>query len=401
MGKAKDLKKRVSSYFSKSAHDAKTTHLVSEVKTIEHIIVSSELEAFLLEATLIKKHLPYYNIKMADDKSYPYILISKGAIPYVSVVRKKTQKNAVYFGPFPDAKSVQIVLKLLRKIFPYESVKNHQKRKCLYFHLGLCPCIQAAPENLPLYKRNIHKLIKFLEGGYLKVLDDLYKEQKKYIKSEEFEEASRIQKQIKAIHVITQEAYDPFKYLEKPLLQIEREQKENDDLLAVLQNEGVTIDKLERIECYDISNIQGKSATGSMVVFIHGEAVRAEYKRFQIKKLDTPNDFKMHQEVMQRRLSNSSWGMPDLFIIDGGKGQVSSVMQILAAHEITIPVIGLAKRFETIIVPQKQINGRYEFLEVRLPLSRPAINVVRRIRDEAHRFAITYHRLLRSKKMLQ
>jgi len=363
---------------------------VSEVKTIEHIIVSSELEAFLLEATLIKKHLPYYNIKMADDKSYPYILISKGAIPYVSVVRKKTQKNAVYFGPFPDAKSVQIVLKLLRKIFPYESVKNHQKRKCLYFHLGLCPCIQVAPENLPLYKRNIHKLIKFLEGGYLKVLDDLYKEQKKYIKSEEFEEASRIQKQIEAIHVITQEAYDPFKYLEKPLLQIEREQKENDDLLAVLQNEGVTIDKLERIECYDISNIQGKSATGSMVVFIHGEAVRAEYKRFQIKKLDTPNDFKMHQEVMQRRLSNSSWGMPDLFIIDGGKGQVSSVMQILAAHG-----------FETIIVPQKQINGRYEFLEVRLPLSRPAINVVRRIRDEAHRFAITYHRLLRSKKMLQ
>lgn len=336
---------------------------------------------------------------MADDKSYPYIMVSKSDIPYVSVVRKKTQKNALYYGPYPDSKSVQIVLKLLRKIFPYQSIKNHAKRKCLYFHLGLCPCVTAIPENIPIYKRNITKLSRFLEGGYVHVLSDLEKEQRKHVKSEEFEEASRTQKQIDAIKSITQEAYDPFRYIEKPLLQIEREKKENDNLLKVLRDEGLALHKLERIECYDISNIQGTSATGSMVVFIRGEAVRSEYKRFQIKSLKTPNDFKMHQEIMARRMSHPEWGTPDLLVIDGGKGQVSSVMQVLAAKGLSIPIIGLAKRFETIIIAQKQISGAYEFLEVRLSLSNPALNLVRRLRDEAHRFAITYHRLLRSKKM--
>lgn len=199
--------------------------------------------------------------------------------------------------------------------------------------------------------------------------------------------------------MITRETYDPFKYIEKPLLQIEREQKENQNLLQVLKEEGVSIEKLVRIECYDISNIQGTSATGSMVTFINGEAVRSEYKRFQIKTIHTPNDFKMHQEMMGRRLFHPEWGMPDLIIIDGGKGQVSSVMQVLVSKNIPIPVIGLAKRFETIVIPQKQA-GRVEFVELRLAHSTPAINLVRRIRDEAHRFAITYHRLLRSKKMV-
>lgn len=397
VGKAKDLKKRVSSYFIKGAHDAKTTHLVSEVKSVAHIIVSSELEAFLLEAELIKKNLPYYNVKMADDKSYPYIIVAENDSAYVAVTRKKSIKKALYFGPYPDSKSVQIVLKLLRRIFPYQSVKNHPKRKCLYFHLGLCPCIPAVPSNLPTYRRNIKKLTRFLSGDYRHVLDDLQKEQKEYIKREEFEEAGRIQKQIDAIQVITQETYDPFHYLEKPLLQIEREEKENKNLLEVLQEEGMPLEKLHRIECYDISNIQGTSATGSMVTFINGEAVRGEYKRFQIKGLSTPNDFKMHQEMMKRRLSHPEWGTPDLIIIDGGKGQVTSVMQILVEKGMSIPIIGLAKRFETIVIPQKQA-GRMEFVEVRLPLATPAVNLVRRIRDEAHRFAITYHRLLRSKR---
>lgn len=399
VGKAKDLKKRVTSYFSKSAHDAKTTLLVQEICFIDHIVVSSEIEAFLLEAELIKMHTPHYNIKMLDDKSYPYIAVSKGNNAFVSIVRKKTLKNSEFFGPFPDGASVRIVLRLLRKIFPYQSVQNHQKRTCLYYHLGLCPCVCAHPENIKTYASNIKKLTHFLHGNSFQVLDELYKEQKKLIKDEAFEDAGRIQKQIDSITAITRETYDPFLYLQKPKLQSIREKKEIQDLEQLLKTNGVNIEHLNRIECYDISNISGTNATGSMVVFENGTAVTGKYKRFKIKGLKTPNDFAMHQEVMRRRLSHPQWGSADLMIIDGGKGQVGSILQVLAEKNMHIPVIGLAKRFETIIIPQKNA-GRYEFLEVTLPISTPAINLVRRIRDEAHRFAITYHKYLRSKAFL-
>lgn len=396
VGKAKDLKKRVTSYFAKSAHDAKTTHLVSEVISISHILVNSELEAFLLEAELIKKHKPYYNIRMIDDKSYPYIMVSEDEIPYVTITRKKTFKKAIYFGPYPDAGSVKLVLKILRRIFPYESVKNHPKKKCLYYHLGLCPCVQAIPENAQQYKKNIRNFKAFLSGKTKQVLESLQKEQKEKVKLEEFEEAGNLQRQIEAIERITQETYDPFVYMSQPQVQTDREKRENEDLKNLLLENGVDTGTLERIECYDISNFQGTNATGSMTVFIHGSATKSQYRKFRIRSLKTPNDFAMHQEVMSRRLKHTEWGIPNLLIIDGGKGQVSSIMQVLAHMNVKIPVVGLAKRFETIIVPQK-VGNRYEFIEVRVPLSRPALNLARRIRDEAHRFAINYHRTLRSK----
>lgn len=397
VGKAKNLKKRVSSYFSKSAHDAKTTILISKVKKVEHIIVNSEIEAFLLEAELIKQHKPYYNIKLIDDKSYPYIMVSSEEIPYVSITRKKTNMKATYFGPYPDAGSVKVVLKLLRRIFPYESVRNHTKRKCLYYHLGLCPCVQAVPDNLNQYKKNIRYMKAFLGGKTKTVLDLLLKEQKKSTKEEKFEESAILQKQIDSIKKITQETYDPFIYLAKPDAQIEREKNENLDLKNLLAEFGLNIPVLQRIECYDISNFQGTNATGSMTVFLNGTSTSSEYRKFRIRRPNTPDDFAMHQEVMSRRLKHlEDWGKPDLLIIDGGKGQVSSVMEVLAHLGIHIPVIGLAKKFETIIIPEKEIRG-FTFQEVRVPLSRPALNLVRRIRDEAHRFAITYHRKLRSK----
>lgn len=397
MGKAKNLKKRVSSYFSKSAHDTKTTLLVAEISSIDHITVNSEIEAFLLEAELIKKHKPYYNIKMIDDKSYPYIMISEDAIPYVSITRKKTSSKATYFGPYPDAGSVKVVLKLLRRIFPYQSVRNHSKRKCLYHHLGLCPCVQAVPENLVQYKNNLRYMKAFLGGKTKTVLKQLVSAQKNSTKDENFEQSARIQQQIYSINKITQETYDPFVYLAKPNIQLERELKENSDLQKLLSEYSLDIDSLKRIECYDISNFQGTNATGSMTVFIDGTSNTSEYRKFRIRRPNTPDDFAMHQEVMARRLKHlEDWGKPDLLIIDGGKGQVSSVMEVLAHFNMKIPVIGLAKKFETIIIPEK-VNREFVFQEVRVPLSRPALNLVRRIRDEAHRFAITYHRKLRSK----
>ncbi len=400
VGKAKNLKKRVSSYFQKSAHDAKTTLLVADIKNVDHITVNSELEAFLLEAELIRRYKPYYNIRFTDDKSYPYIMISGGAIPYVSIVRKKNTKKASYFGPYPDAGSVKVVLKLLRRIFPYESVKNHSKRKCLYYHLGLCPCVQTIPSNLSQYKKNISNMKKFLKGDSQAVLKSLLNEQKESVKREEFEQASILQSQINSIKRITEKKYDPFVYLTKPDVQLEREANENLDLQKLLFEHGLDIPVLKRIECYDISNFQGTNATGGMTVFINGTSSTSDYRKFRIRRPNTPDDFAMHQEVMSRRIKHlEDWGEPDLLIIDGGKGQVSSVMEVLAHLNIKFPVIGLAKKFEAIIIPEKETR-RYVFQEVRVSLSRPALNLVRRIRDEAHRFAINYHRTLRSKKGL-
>lgn len=396
VGKAKDLKKRVSSYFSKSAHDAKTTQLVSHVEKIEHIIVLSEVEAFLLEAALVKKHAPYYNIKLTDDKSYPYVCITHTSSPSVTIVRQKNDRNAQYFGPFTEATALKTVLKLLRKIFPYQSVKNHPKRKCLYFHLGLCPCIPLFPENLSQYKKNLKNLEQVLSGKKEIVLKTLIIDRDEASREERYEDAQKIQFQIASVERITSPSYDPFYYIENPTGHMVKEQEENAALKELLISYNVPLEKLNRIECYDISNFQGAYATGSMTVFINGSMAKQEYRKFKIKKVHQINDFAMHQEIMGRRLRRTEWEYPDLIIIDGGKGQVSSVMQVLAALKVHIPVIGLAKKFETIIVPEKAY-GRFEFHEVRLPLSSPAVNLVRRIRDEAHRFAVSYHRTLRSK----
>ncbi len=399
VGKAKNLKKRVSSYFQKQAHDEKTSLLIPKIKKVVHIVVNSEIEAFLLEAELIHQHLPYFNIKMIDDKSYPYIAVTNSEIPYVGLVRKMTNKKADYFGPYPHAGSSKVVLKLLRKIFPYESVKTHPKRKCLYFHLGLCPCVQAVPENADIYKKNISNLKRFLKGSTKQVIKNLESERNIFSKQEEFEKAGIVQKQIDSIEKITQETYDPFVYINQPKTQSIREESENQALFDLLAANGVVLTNLKRIECFDISNFQGTNATGSMTVLINGSAEKSEYRKFKIRKTKTPNDFAMHQEMMGRRLKHPEWEFPSLFIVDGGKGQVSSVLQVLAHNGVSIPVIGIAKKFETLVIPRKEVRG-LKFTEVRVPLSSPAINIVRRIRDEAHRFAITYHRKLRSKNAL-
>lgn len=398
VGKAKNLKKRVLSYFSKKALDSKTILLVSKIRDVSYILVDSEIEAFLLESSLIKKYKPFYNIKLVDDKSYPLVEITKGDNPSVTIVRKKNSKNALYFGPYTDSTSLKAVLKLIRKIFPYQSVKNHAKRKCLYYHLGLCPCVLADPENLPQYEKDLKNIKKFLSGKKKDVEKKLLSEQKKYIKEENFEMASIIQKQLEGIRLITSPTFDPFLYIQKPDFYFERIGKEKKSLEEILRPYYPEIKSLDRIECYDISNFQGKQATGSMVVFINGEKKSSEYRRFKIKTKDTPDDFHMMREMLSRRLRND-WQIPDLMVIDGGKGQVGSALKALASKNKRIPVVGLAKREETIVVPMKKPGGIF-FEEVKLPNSTPGINLLRRIRDEAHRFAITYHRLLRKKKML-
>lgn len=385
------------------ALDAKTLKLVADITSIDHIQVGSEIEAFLLEANLIKKFNPFYNIQFTDDKYYPYIKIGSaknGNIPYVAITRKTDDKAATYFGPYVSANNVKAVLKVLRRIFPYQSVKNHGKRACLYYHLKQCPCIPAHPENLPEYKKNIKNIERFLRGKKEQIIKMLLAEQKVYVAREEFEKAREIQTKIDRINYITSENYSPFAYEERPDYYFQRIQEELSSLTNILQSNDIPVINLQRIECYDISNFQGTLATGSMVVFEQGDANPSQYKRFKIYGKNTPDDFMMMKEVLSRRLKHPEWGMPGLFVIDGGKGQVSSALSVLKKMGVTIPVVGLAKREEIIVVPRMDGLGELTFDEIKLDKSTPGINLLRRLRDEAHRFAITYHKLLRKKAFL-
>lgn len=354
----------------------------------------------MLEANLIKKYKPVYNTRFLDDKSFPYIKIGKIPYPYVSITRRHDEKNAGYFGPYVSVTDVKTVLRILRKIFPYHSVKNHPKRKCLYYHLGLCPCIPARPENLPGYKKNIRNLLIFLSGKINLVIKFLKQEQKGYIQSEQFEKARDVQEIIEKIEYITSDRFEPFLYENKPDFYFERIKTEVESLRSILESYGVKINKLEKIECYDISNILGKEATGSMVVFLDGHDSRKDYRRFKIRfNRGKPDDPAMLGEVLTRRIKHAEWEKPDLIVVDGGKGQVSSVLKAISSKNYQVPVVGLAKREETIVVPIKAV-GIIDFLEVKLPKSTPGINLLRRIRDEAHRFALNYHRQVRKKRML-
>jgi len=393
VGKAKNLRNRVSSYFQKGSQlHGKTAILVPQVKKIKIITVESELEALLLEAHLIKKYNPKYNMRLTDGKAYPLIRVtSKDKYPAVITARLPVDKKSVYFGPFPSSATVRNVLRLIRRIFPYQSTLNHPNRLCLYNHLGLCPCLNAkeSEDNRKMYKNTIHHIVNFLEGDSGKVLRELKKERDFFAKKELFENASKIQKQINQILYITQASHNVFEYETNPNFKSDQRTEEMRELKKVLSVNGIEINLPRRVECFDNSNIQGTNPTSSMVVLTNGEVDKSQYRKFKIKKVKGANDFATMQEVLSRRLKHKEWPMPDLFIVDGGKGQVSAARGIL---EPNIPLIGIAKREEIIITS--------DLREIKLSKSSPALRLVMRIRDEAHRFAISYHRKLRNKNLL-
>lgn len=421
VGKAKDLKARVSSYFTlRSDLGPKTEALVVQVKKIDILVVESELESLLLEAYYIKKYRPYYNIRLTDDKSFPLIEITSGRYPAVLLARKMDDPKAKYYGPYPNSGAVKLVLKTLRRIFPYQSVRNHPKRICLYYHLGLCPCptVKDSAELKKEYQKNVKNIIRILEGKSQAVMKDLAKELSDSVKKEEFERASILKKKIEALSIITQPSRDPIEYDLNPNLRSDVRSQELKNLSEALKNKGLLLNNLSRIECYDISNIQGTHATGSMVVLTEGEIDKSQYRKFKIIKDGKPNDFAMMKEMLSRRLKHTEWPVPQLIIVDGGKGQVSSVLEVLQERGLTIPLVGLAKREEIIIVPKNQssfnvslveksqaprLYGENDehFLELFLKRGSSELNLVKRIRDEAHRFAITYHRKVRSKNFLK
>ncbi|MGH7245478.1 MAG: hypothetical protein ACREGI_00925 [Candidatus Levyibacteriota bacterium] len=391
MGKAKSLKDRVSSYFTSKDLYGKTKLLVEQIYRIKIVVVQSELESLILEANLIKKYIPKYNIRLRDGKEYPLIRITGGEFPAVLTARREEDPASTYFGPFPNATAMREVLRYLRRIFPYQSVLNHQKKICLYHHLGLCPCASAIAtlDAKKEYKKTIRHIKEFLRGKTKKVLDFLEKDRNSESKKEHFENANILQQQIDKINIITHPFHKPFEYETNPNLTQDLREIEMEELRIILGQHNVYVSSLKRIECYDISNTQGTNATGSMVVFTNGEKDGANYRKFKIIQKKGPNDFAMMAEVFARRLKHTEWQYPDLFIVDGGKGQISSAKKVLDANSITIPLVGLAKRNEIIITS--------DFREIRLPKKNHALQLVMRIRNEAHRFAITYHKKIRSR----
>lgn len=519
VGKAKILKRRVKSYFTKKHDSVKVQVLVSQIDRLEYIITNTEVEALILESHLIKKHKPKYNILLKDDKKYPYFLVTDEDFPRISIVRKKNMnpEKGRYYGPYTDIRAMHSTLDFLKKIFPLKQCKTpkFKDRPCLYYQIGRClaPCQNLVTSEE--YKAVVHQAELFLSGKQSELMKQLMEQIQKYSDSLQFEKAARLR-----------DSYlDLKKTLEKQKVVYENT-KLNEDIIALAADEGIfaivilmvregrLIDKKDfvfdveeedrteffatffkeyystltlgypdkivsneleavgekalyeewleilaqkkvkisygksaqgkelqmladknadvvlqnakitkmskirddfneigsylaeklnlknfphRMECYDISHIQGTNTVASMVTFINGVKKKSEYRKFKVKSTEgKPDDFLSMKEVLTRRLTRlgeEKWEKPDLIIIDGGKGQLSSVMEIIKELGVKdIDVVSLAKRNEEVFLPNKSTP-------VILPRNSSALFLFQRIRDEAHRFAITYHRQLRSKSM--
>ena len=386
VGKAIDLRHRVASYFNKEV-SGKTAILVSKIASTETIIVESELEALILEANLIKKHHPPFNVRLMDDKDYLYIGIAKQDYPRVTTIRKKDLKQTKkFFGPFPSARTVRDTLKLLRRVFPWCSNPpgrtNTKLRACFYYHIGLCPGACVGLVNKEDYNKIINRFRKFLEGKKQELVGEVTYEMSKYSEEQKFEQAAKLKKMLDGINYLTQ-TNRVQAYLENPNF-LEEETK-----LALSQlQRDLNLEKLpERIEGYDISNTQGQEAVGSLVVLTNGEIDKSQYRKFKIKITGKPNDVGMHKEMLSRRIKHKEWKLPDLILIDGGRAQVRAALEILLKYSLKIPIYGLAKRMEWLYPPQGEI--------VKLSRKSLSLKLLQKLRDESHRFAIAYHRKLR------
>ncbi len=547
VGKALVLKNRVRSYFQASTrHGNRIARMVRRVADLEWIVVDSEIEALVLECNLIKRYRPPFNVRLRDDKSYPYVAITNEPFPRVIFTRKVRKDGSKYFGPFTSAWAVRDTLALLHKVFPLipcgKSFSGRaEQRPCLYYHLGQCfaPCAGLADKKK--YAEVLKQVEQFLDGKGESVLGEMRAEMGKAAEDLEFERAAKLRDQIGAIESVLQrqkvlntdggdqdvvavvkdergaaiqmlyirggkligqrqffldgskesapvEAVGEFVkqyYADAPevprevLLPVEIEEraiveswlrqrkgsavtvtvpqggeklrliemaatnaeqaleafsadlakKEEWIELAITELQealGLTVPPI-RVEGYDISNIQGRSPVGSMVVTENGEPAKAEYRRFKIRyHPEDPNDFAMMHEVITRRLKSYLDGdekfirLPDLIMIDGGKGQLSAALKARDELGLTVPMVGLAKKMEILFVPtnpretgvlapervddetytfERKPMVEYDYEPVELPLQSPGLLLLRRLRDEAHRFALTYHRKLRDKRM--
>jgi len=398
IGKAINLKKRVSQYFhSDDALGQKTLYLVSQIDRIDYQIVGSEIEALILEASLIKQYRPKYNSQLKDDKSYVYIAISKDKYPLIHPAFKSTlNSDSDFYGPFPNSTAVKSLLKTIRHIFPYYS-NHHSKNKCLYCHIGLCPGPNISVSD---YKKNISKIKNILNGNFKKLVSSLKKEMEGFSKVENYEMAKTRFDQINSINYVM----SGWKNLNNLYQQIDLPEDQTNKALAelkmVLSPHINSIKEIDRIEAFDISNLGSKYFVGSMVVFQNKNIDNHEYKKFKIYSKSTPDDQLMIKEVIYRRLKHPEWGTPQIILVDGGKPQVSAAIEAIKNNLRSnpydlIPIIGLAKKEETIV-----IKNNKDWTEINLPKNSPSLLLLQRLRDEAHRFANKYRKELIKKNTI-
>jgi excinuclease ABC subunit C len=403
IGKAANLASRVSSYWRESAnHTPAKEEMVKQAKKIQWIEVDSEIEALLLEANLIKKNRPPFNIVMRDDKRFVYIKIStEEEWPRVFMTRQ-VEKSGRYFGPFVSTEAVRETLRVLRKIWPYRSCAFLPKKACLYYRIGKCPGMCAVQTEKKEYDKIVKQIILFLEGKKSEVIRGIEKEITIYdLRSKNRDMQSEEQdKLMYKLNSLKYQLLNIKKVLEHANV-LSLADKYSADVVELAKILGLAKTP-DRIEGYDISNIFGQEAVGSMVVFAAGEPDKKEYRKFKIKIGEgMANDVGMLKEIIDRRFNND-WPQPDLIIVDGGKGQLNAILSVLLKRKLDIPVIAVSKGegLRSALAPDK-IFFPGEKKPLVLPLASPALHVIKRVRDEAHRFAIKYHRELRMRKIMR
>lgn len=422
VGKAAVLKNRVRQYFQKSRmRDPKTDALVREIADVDWMVVESEIEALFLEAEMIRRYMPRYNILLRDDKAMAYIRIDYDSnYPTVSTTRRPLDDGARYFGPYPSLTSVRTALKLLRRIFPYATRQiSGQKRATLQYHLGLDPGLEEGRTSLEDYRKNLKRLMAYIEGKRKTIIRELEREMKVAAKQQNFEEAAHIRNRLIALQNLSRAVV----FSDKEFMDISKDHALNElvDLLGLHTFP-------QRIEGYDISHMSGTDVVASMVVFTNGASDKAEYRKFKTK-IDRNDDTHNMYETLSRRLSEKNikdWGKPSLVLIDGGKGQLDAAIK--ARDEAVcadkngdvmpscrdIPFIGLAKREEQLVIKKDASNivlnagvlhklGGFatendDFILVNLPHNTNLVKLLQRVRDESHRFAVSYHSTLAKKR---
>jgi len=407
VGKAAVLRNRVRQYFQTSRYrDPKTELLVNEIDDTDWIVVDSEADALFLEAEMVRRYMPQYNILLRDDKSSCYIRIdNKAAAPTVSVTRSPFDDGADYYGPFLQSGPVRKALRYLRKAFPYSTHTVLPPRGCLQYHLGLCPGPEAPNYDRAAYIKNLKKLIMYIQGERTLVVRELEREMQTAAKKQQFEQAALLRNKLRALKTLQAQIL----FGDKESLDLSK-----DHALAEITDLLTLKNPPRRIEGFDISHMSGTDTVASMVVFTNGVSDKREYRKFKMR-LPGNDDFAHMNEVIKRRLSEKNikaWGLPSLMLIDGGKGQLSAAIAARDELKLNIPMIGLAKKFEEIVVSKdrsgvvinddilKKLKGfrtdeSDDFVRLDLPDTSNIVKLLQRIRDESHRFAVSYHSVLK------
>ncbi|HTL70751.1 MAG TPA: excinuclease ABC subunit UvrC [Candidatus Eisenbacteria bacterium] len=382
IGKALSIRKRVMGHFRSYGETfSKEGVLLGQVDRIDVIETPTEAEALLLEASLVKEAMPKYNQELKDDKSYPYLKLTAEEYPRLLIARGRRADGGKYFGPYTNARLLRQAVRMLRTQFPLRTCRVLPKRVCLMYHLGQCggPC--EGLQEKTNYLETVRELELFLEGRRDALVRSLTRRMKEHSKNREYEKAQALFEEIRALAAV------PSPSRKEPGEKVLADLKEALSLPAVPR----------RIECFDISNIQGSEAVGSMVVFIDAKPARSEYRKFRIRTVQGIDDYQMMREVIRRRYARAieeKQALTDLVVIDGGKGHLSAAKKELNALKLeSLPVISIAKQHEYIFTPDREAPHIFS------PTS-PFLHLIRHLRDEAHRFAITYHRRLHKKEAL-